>query len=116
MSPAGKTSLVVEIPCQRKDKLWGMEDSNLVQIVRSCLIHIGLIKEKDITDTLVHRLNYAYPVPEIDSGEQIQKITSYLRGFDNLKLTGRNAQFMYSWIHDIMRSGKEIIQSYSQTL
>lgn len=116
MVPLGKTSLVAEIPCQRGDRVWGMEDKNLVQLVRSCLMQMGWIKEIEIIDALVYRLAYAYPVLGIDYEEQIHKIITYLKGFNNLNLTGRNAQFTYSWVHDMMRSGKEIIQEYGQTL
>ena len=116
MSPAGKTSLVTEIPCQHGDRVWGMKDNDLVQLIRTCLVQMGWIKETEIIDALVYRLKYAYPVLEIDYEEKIHKIINYLKGFNNLKLTGRNATFMYSWIHDMMRSGKEIIQEYGQTL
>ena len=116
MAPAGKTSLVAEIPCQRGDRVWGMQDNDLVQLVCSRLVQMGWIKEIELIDALVYRLNYAYPVLGIDYEKKIHKLIAYLRNFNNLKLTGRNAKFMYSWIHDIMRSGKEIIQEYGQTL
>jgi protoporphyrinogen oxidase len=114
MSPAGKTSLVTEIPCQHGDRVWCMKDNDLVQLILTCLVQMGLINKTEIIDALVYRLNYAYPVLEIDYEENIHKIITYLKGFNNLKLTGRNARFMYSWIHDMMRSGKEIIQEYGQ--
>jgi len=116
MSPAGKTSLVAEIPCQHGDRVWDMEDSDIVQLVRSALTKMGWIKENEIIDTLAYRLKYAYPVLGIDYEEKLHKIITYLKGFNNLKLTGRNAKFMYSWIHDMMRAGKEIIQEYDQAL
>jgi protoporphyrinogen oxidase len=79
-------------------------------------MQMGWIKKNEIMGSLVYRLKYAYPVLGIDYEEKIQKITAYLKGFDNLKITGRNAKFMYSWIHDMMKSGKEIIQEYEQAL
>jgi protoporphyrinogen oxidase len=117
MSPPGKTSLVAEIPCQSGDSLWGLTDEELIRRVRSRLIEINLIKNDEVLDAAVRRMPYAYPVLEIGYEEIIGEINTFLERFDNLKLSGRNGKFVYSWIHDMMRFGKEIIEEllHSQT-
>ncbi|MFC1667484.1 protoporphyrinogen/coproporphyrinogen oxidase [Candidatus Omnitrophota bacterium] len=112
MAPEGKTSLVVEIPCQQDDKFWNMQDDMLVRLMQTQLIQVGLIKEAEVIDTSVSRLDYAYPILEIGVEEKMQKIDEFLKVFTNLKISGRNGRFLYSWIHDMMRFGDTIIKEY----
>ena len=112
MSPPGQTSLVAEIPCQENDKFWTLYDDKLIRLVCSRLVQIGWIKEEEIIDTLVSRINYAYPILEVGFEKKIRKINAFLKGLSNLKLSGRNGKFTYAWIHNMMKFGKEIIEEY----
>ncbi len=112
MSPPGKTSIVVEIPGQQGDRLWSLDNDKLIQLIRSQLIQSGWIKEEEIIDASVNKLNYAYPVLEMGYEEKIQKINAFLKGFSNLRLSGRNGKFVYAWIHDMMKFGREINEEY----
>lgn len=112
MSPAGKTSAVVEIPCQPGDRTWNMEDSQLVELVSSGLIGTGLVKREKIMGTMVYRMHDAYPVLEIGFEEKIRQIFDYLKTFGNLRISGRNGKFLYTHVHDMMQFGKEIIDEF----
>ncbi len=112
MSPPGQTSLVAEIPCQPGDGLWCAKGDRLIQLVRSRLVQIGWIKEEEIIDASVNRMNWGYPILEIGFQEKIQRINAFLNGFSNLKLSGRNGRFVYAWIHNTIRYGKNIIEEY----
>ncbi len=113
MSPRGKTSLVAEIPCQREDDVWNMGDDMLVRLVRTKLVDdIGWIRENEITGTSVNRLDHAYPILEMGFEEKLREINDYLRRFHNLKLSGRNGRFIYSWIHNMMVLGRDIVREY----
>jgi len=112
MSPPDKTSLILEIPCHQTDALWTLNDDKLIQINLSKLVKIGWIGEKEVIQALVHRISYAYPLLEIDSEDRIRKIHGFLNRFENLRLSGRCAQFGYTFIHDSMKSGREIIDEY----
>lgn len=112
MSPQGRTSLVVEIPCEKKDALWDLADDVLTQRVSSRLIEIGWIKEEEIIGALVKRMTYAYPRLEMGFEEKLAKITAYFQLFSNLKFSGRGGKFRYAHIHDMMKFGKEIIEEY----
>jgi protoporphyrinogen oxidase len=76
-------------------------------------MQIGWINEEEIIDASVSRLDYAYPILELGFEEKVQKINAFLDGFSNLKITGRNGKFRYLWIHNMMKSGKEIIEEYN---
>ena len=111
LSPAGKTSLVAEIPCQFGDSVWAMEDDQLIDQSSALLMKIGWIQREDILGSCVYRIPYAYPILEATHEEHLDRIRAFLGGFSNLWISGRNAKFQYSHIHDQLRSGKEIVKA-----
>ena len=114
LSPQGKTSLVVEIPCRLGDNIWEKEDKRLKELYADIFFRLEFMEEKEIINSVVYRIKYAYPVLEKGFSEKIQDIMDYLNSFSNLYLSGRNGMFMYTHIHDQIRLGKEIIDSYSE--
>lgn len=112
MSPKGKTSLVIEIPCKKGDNFWNLEDSKLIQLILSQLTQMGLIREDSILGSTVKRMHHCYPILELGLEEKVQKINEFLKEFKNLEIAGRNGKFVYSWIHNMMQFGKEIIEKY----
>ena len=111
MAPPDKTALIVEWPCQRDDRAWNSPDGQLVDAARSHLVRIGLIKDADLLDGVVTRMEYAYPVIEKETEEKKRRIFGFLQGFENLKSSGRGALFEYIHIHDIMRISDEIMEA-----
>jgi protoporphyrinogen oxidase len=116
MSPEGYTSLIMEIPCQDGSEHWEKENEELIKITSSKMIEIGWIKEADIIDARVYPMHYAYPVFEAGYEEKIEKIFNYLRRFNNLAFTGRTSKFEYLHLHDLMQSGKEIVENRIQLM
>jgi protoporphyrinogen oxidase len=112
MSPPGKTSLVAEIPCQQDDERWRLPDEELTRQVRAKLMEIGWVREEEILGSCVMRMVDAYPILEMGFEEKIQEINGYLGHFNNLKSTGRNGRFVYSWIHNMMEFGREIVEEF----
>ena len=111
MSPAGHTSLVAEIPCGSEDAAWGAEDAELVGLVRKHLEGIGWVRGGEIVGSKVVRLRHAYPVLSLDVERSVAKILRHLDGLGNLAVVGRNARFEYGWLHDMLRSGKDLVAS-----
>ena len=112
MAPEGKTSLVSEIPCQKRDNIWNLADESLIRMITSSLTQTERITENDILDAAVVRLDYAYPILKFGYEKHVRVIMDYLAGFRNMRLSGRNATFTYSWIHNMLSSGKEFIRGY----
>ena len=75
-------------------------------------MRIGWVKKDEIIDTMVVRMGYAYPVLETGSKEKVREIMNYLEKFENVKLSGRSGRFVYAWIHNLIRSGREIVEEY----
>jgi protoporphyrinogen oxidase len=113
MSPQGKTSLVVEIACDAGDDHWRMDDDRLTSLVLSHLSEVGWVKTDEIIDSEVRRMEYAYPVLQVGTEEKTRRMLDYLAGFENLKVTGRNACFAYTSIHEVLRSTMEVMTGQS---
>tara|TARA_B100000927_G_scaffold290628_1_gene290016 strand:+ start:782 stop:2107 length:1326 start_codon:yes stop_codon:yes gene_type:complete len=109
MSPKEKTSLAIEIPCFSTDQIWNDNDDRIISIVKDKLLAINLIERDFIIESLVYRINDAYPVLEYNFEDKINQLSNYLSCFRNLKILGRNGLFEYSHIHDQFISARKII-------
>jgi protoporphyrinogen oxidase len=109
MSPHGKTSLVAEIPCDQGGRFWKMDDSRLVEIVLDELQKIGWAHPKQVLGSRIARVPFAYPVIENETRHCVAEIQSYLEQFENLRISGRGGMFRYSWIHNMIRNGKDMV-------
>jgi len=114
MAPEAKTSLAAEIPCESGDSLHEMSDEELTGTVRSKIIATGLMKESEIAGSATERVRHAYPVLLATTPSEVNEIRQWLGNFENLRLTGRNGRFEYSWIHDMMRAGEALSREYSE--
>jgi protoporphyrinogen oxidase len=115
MAPPGHTSLVAEIPCQPGDALWGTDESALVEMVCDQFLRIGWLRRDQIVGSAIHRLKHAYPILELDYESRLTPIISYLSGFRNLRLAGRNGCFVYSHLHDMLQFGRNVVDGYSES-
>jgi protoporphyrinogen oxidase len=112
MAPEGQTSLCLEIPAQLDDDHWRLPDEALIERVSRQLCDYRLIKHKEIIDKCVYRFKFAYPVLESGYEQKIAPVFRHLASFGNLSLSGRNGKYVYSWLHDMMRFGKEIVEEH----
>lgn len=111
MAPPDKTSVVVELPCQKTDNYWKISNQELFKEVLPHLTRIGWFKEEEVLDFVVKRLPYAYPILTLESEQKVDTLKKYFKKFKNLKLAGRNGLFQYVHIHDLMREGKNWFSS-----
>jgi protoporphyrinogen oxidase len=109
MSPPGRTSLVIEMPCQADDPVWALSDAALVERVSRPLFRCGLIAEREVIDATVARMNFAYPVLEAGFEDRLGKVMEFLAPFENLALSGRSGRFEYTHVHDLMKLGRQIV-------
>jgi protoporphyrinogen oxidase len=110
MSPPGRTSLVVEIPCDERDPRGGRAgEAELTETVRARLVQIGWVRKSEILDSTVARMKCAYPVLAVDTPRRIAKITAFLSRFTNLRVTGRNGRFQHAFSHDVIQSGVQAV-------
>jgi protoporphyrinogen oxidase len=115
MAPAGRTSLVAEIPCAAGDADYRRDDAELASRVIGPLVTLGWIAPGDVSGHLVHRVDAAYPILEVGTRHHVDVVMRYLQGLRNLICAGRNGTFTYSHIHDQMRAGREAVKAMSQS-
>jgi protoporphyrinogen oxidase len=111
MSPPDQTSIVAEMPCQENEGFWLMDDSELIRLVRSQLQALGWFQDRQVIEGLVLRLKHAYPVLEKGIEAKVEQVSAYLNSFENLTQCGRNATFLHASMHDVIRQGKELVES-----
>jgi protoporphyrinogen oxidase len=112
MAPAGRTSLLAEIPCGGRGEPCGTEPGEWVPRVVEKLVQIGWIRESEIIGTAADRLDHAYPILEIGHEEKVGRILEYLSSFRNLRLIGRNSLFKYTHFHNMMRQGRVLMEEW----
>lgn len=96
MSPADKTSLLVEFFCWENDKIWNASKEELFELSMKWLEKLGFIRREEVIDYFVHKEKYAYPVYDLNYKEKSGIVKSYLRQFRNLQLIGRAGCFRYN--------------------
>ncbi len=113
MSPPGCTSLVAEIPCDSSDGSWRDSDRAVLDLVQPHLERIGWIRPGDIVGTAVRRMSHAYPVLEQGYEGRVKEVHGWLSRFTNLRFSGRSGKFRYSWLHEMLRFGRDIVDEAS---
>lgn len=91
-----KTCLGLEYFCFEGDGLWTMSDSELIELGKAELERVGLACVADVEDGAVVRMPKAYPVYDGCYREALDRIRTYLDGFDNLQVVGRNGMHRYN--------------------
>jgi protoporphyrinogen oxidase len=111
MSPPGKTSLVVEMPCFEGDAVFSREDADLARGVVERLAAFGLFDPARVEATEVVRLRRAYPVYARDYGRTLAPVLAHLERYRNLRSIGRGGSFFYGHVHDFVSEGTAAVDS-----
>ncbi|MBL9132320.1 MAG: FAD-dependent oxidoreductase, partial [Verrucomicrobiaceae bacterium] len=115
MAPPGHTMLVAEIPCDAADAVWQQPDDEIVRVVADKLGACGWFRADEITGGCVKRLPAAYPVLAAGVQKRVRRVMDALSVFDNLSILGRNGEFRYTHLHDLLRFGHDVISALPAT-
>ncbi len=85
----------LEYFCNEGDALWKMTDDELENLAIYELEKITLANKKDVLDSHVVRVRYAYPSYS-GSYKNFNILKNYIDGFENLFLIGRNGMHKYN--------------------
>ena len=95
-------SLGLEYFCGDDDKIWTMNDTEIIKLAISELITVGFINdEKSVEQFHVERVSKAYP-SYVGSYKHIRIVQDYLNQIANLYCVGRNGQHRYNNIDHSM--------------
>lgn len=110
MAPEGKTLLVMEYFCFRGDDVWNADDDTLAASTLASLEGLGLVRKREVIDSLVLRIPNAYPIFEIGYDRDRRKISDYLESFENLRVIGRGGMFQYFNMDHTMESAVAVAE------
>ena len=91
-----KSSIGMEYFCNAGSELWDMDDKDLVALASKELQELGLARAQSVVDGTVIRQPKAYPVYDRDYRKALAEIRSWLDGFSNLQVIGRNGMHRYN--------------------
>lgn len=110
MAPKNQTVIVLEMPCYSDDAVWNMSKETLRTQVWEALHRIKPMLIKEVICCQIYKLPFAYPVLEIGFAEKVTRLIEYFETFENLHLTGRSARFSYLHLHDLFKTGRELVE------
>jgi protoporphyrinogen oxidase len=111
MAPAGATSVVLEVPCETKDRLWQLDPSEFRSAMLETLDAALGVRSREVIDVHEVIVPNAYPILEIAAKPHVERLRSHLDGLGGMTLVGRNARFRYSSIHDMFRGARVAIDA-----
>jgi protoporphyrinogen oxidase len=91
-----RSSIGMEYFCQQGDRLWSMDDKQLIQYAAAELEKLGLGKASDVVDGTVIREPKAYPIYDGEYREALDMIRGWLAQLSNLQVVGRNGMHRYN--------------------
>ena len=91
----GKVWIGLEYFCNETDALWKLPNEEMAKFAIAEIAKIGILKAEDVEDSHVVRVPKTYPA-YFGSYDRFDVIRSYLDGFENLFLVGRNGMHKYN--------------------
>ena len=91
-----KTCLGLEYFCFEGDELWNMPDESLVELGKTELEKLGLVKASEVEDGSVVRMPKAYPAYDSKYRDMLDIIRRFLDGIGNIQVVGRNGMHRYN--------------------
>jgi protoporphyrinogen oxidase len=111
MAPAGTTSVVLEVPCDRDDRSWTMSSEEFGATMSAALCRTFGVDRREIIDVHELAVPNAYPILELAARPAVAAVHAYLASFENMALVGRNARFRYSSIHDMFIDARACVDA-----
>lgn len=105
LAPPGKSHIIAEYFCNTGDATWQSPDETLAELTASHLENFGFFKKREVIDSCVLRIPFAYPVFDVYYRDHLKVITDFLKNFDNLHLVGRSGMFSYLNMDQAMETG-----------
>ncbi len=103
--PPGKTSLTLEIACDKNKPMWNMKDEELLNVCLVDLKKMGIDLENKVIDYFSSYAEHAYPVYSLEYKYHLQKIYRFIGNFKNLIICGRQGLFRYINMDKVLETG-----------
>ena len=100
-----RSGLGLEYFCNEDDELWMTADEELIERATKELELLDMASASKVESGCVFRMAKAYPVYDSRYAEHLDRIRSYLAGFENLQTIGRNGLHRYDNQDHAMMTG-----------
>ena len=105
MAPPGRTSLMLEVPCDVGDATWTADiDTLRVRVTRE-LATLGIDLD-DLLGAFTVRVEHGYPVYHVGYEADRQALLGATSAFENVRTAGRQGLFRYIFMDVAMQMGK----------
>lgn len=104
-APEGKTSVMLEIPCNENDEIWNCPKESLLNRCLGDLKELGIDIQKKVIDCFTTSVTHGYPVYSLDYAMHRQKLFDFLDRYENLITCGRQGTFRYIFMDTAMEMG-----------
>jgi protoporphyrinogen oxidase len=104
MAPRGRTSLMLEVPCDVGDATWGASDDELRARMITELGVLGF-RVDDVLSSFVVRVAHGYPVYHLGYERDRQALLAEVARFANVRTAGRQGLFRYVFMDAAMQMG-----------
>ena len=104
MAPAGRTSLMLEVPCDVGDAVWNGSVEALRTLGLRELGELGFPVE-DVLDAFCVRVAHGYPIYHLRYDDDRRLLLREVERFTNVRTAGRQGLFRYVFMDAAMRMG-----------
>lgn len=104
-APEGKTSIMLEIPCNENDEIWNCPKESLLKRCLADLGKLGIGIEGKVIDYFTTSITHGYPVYNLGYGTHRLEIFNFLDSYENLITCGRQGTFRYIFMDTAMQMG-----------
>jgi protoporphyrinogen oxidase len=104
MAPAGKTSVMLEIPCDHGDDVWNATVPELRAIARRELAELD-VDTGEVVGAFSVKVEHGYPIYHLGYEAQRQALLREVEPFVNVRTAGRQGLFRYVFMDAAMQMG-----------
>ena len=105
LSPQDENILAVEISCHNESEIWKSSDKNIFSLCMQGIEKDNFLKKEDITNYKVIKIPNVYPIYKKDYEIHLKKTEEYFAKIKNFFSIGRQGQFYYGDIDQMIRIG-----------
>ncbi len=106
MAPPGRTSVMLEVPCEPGDAVWSADIDALTRLGREELGTLGF-RLDDVLGSFAVRVSHGYPVYHLGYDADRRVLLRHVDRFENVRTAGRQGLFRYVFMDAAMKMGIE---------
>lgn len=105
-APPGRTSVMLEIPCEHGDETWNAPDEALLPAALEGLRGLGFDLAERVTGVFSTFARHAYPRQALGYRADVERLRDITRRYANITTAGRQGLFRYIFMDTAMLMGR----------